>query len=987
MQFFTRWSTLVLALLCTCTVQANPSTSIDLSADHCAGDISMAAPACLMTTWYASPNGGTNAAGTRADPLALQSAFNSMSGGDEVVLLDGTYFTDNEVGIYFRSGTAGQPTLIRAENRWGAKISTTAQYQAFTIQDSDYVTVDGIEVEITDPSTQSFTNTSGFSTFRSNHITIKNCYAHDFGCNGFSFQSGDYFTLENSVARDNAKQSQLNCSGISIYQPKQLDQNDGYHMIIRNNVSFENEVNIPFVNGDVSADQPTDGNGIILDDFNNTQNGSTNGKFTGASLIENNLCYNNGGAGIKVFETENVMVRNNTCWHNLTIMRFYDGRFGEIDVAFTVGADITVANNIAVAANTDNVWAMNYTPAINPSNGYLQRYSNLFVGTVRMPGDNFWDAYGDDVQAGNQQGYPGFANPTVTLSGGFNSVRDFDQYFRLTAGSPAVNSAYTGQDWLGRNVFNDTDLEGDARPQGDARDKGCYEGTGDGGDPGFADDVVSVTAPSEFSPGQTFQVTVNYSASTTRDIAVRLEDPQNSYAQRANEGRQTVNAGTGTITFNLTAFDNVAIANNRYQIQTLVTETGGWWNERKDNFTTSNVSCVAGGNGNDVIGEVGSSSANANWTTVTLNNSYADPVVIIGALGMYGGQAATTRVRNVTSTSFQWRVDEWEYLDEGHNAETLSYMVVEAGRHTLANGAELVAGNLSVGTGYKTATYSALTATPTVFTSVNTENEAQAVNVRVRSVTSSDFQMQLQEEENGGTENGSRSHVEETVGWVVIGQGTSSGSGTDKFEAFTTANNVTQNNRTVNFEQSYGNDRQLFLHSQTRDGGDAGKMRFRHNDGYTGSQMKIFFQEEQSKDTELSHTTEAAGYLIFDTKGDIVGTEESARVAQAPQSERLDEDIIGPGTAEGTLTANLYPNPSQGQFTIALNLETTATQATLEVLDLTGRQVLQRSLALPNGLSQQMIDLTQANASRGVYLVRITDAQGAVLTAQRLLVQ
>ena len=472
-----RLSALALWLLTTPVTLVATPFPIDLSSDHCTGDRAQTT-VCARTTYYVGPGGSNRNPGTRAQPFGtIQYAFNTMSGGDEVVLLDGTYNTTNEVGIYFRSGTATQPTLIRAQNRWGAKIRTSAQYQAFTVQDSDYVTIEGIEVAVRDPASQAFVSTSGFSTFRSNHVTIRDCYAHDFGCNGFSFQGGDYFTLENSVARDNAKTSPLNCSGISIYQPKQLDNAVGYHNVIRGNVSFENEVNIPFENGEVRSDQPTDGNGIILDDFNNTQNGSANGKFTAASLIENNLCYNNGGSGVKVFETENVMVRHNTCWHNLTILRFYPGRFGEIDVSFTLGADITVANNIAVSRDEANTWAMNYTPAINPTNGYLQRYSNILVGAVRMPGNRFWDAYGDQVTTRGDQGYIGFVNPTVTLTGGINGVGDFDRYFRLTTGSAGVDQGYAGRDYLGRNVFNNRDLEGAGRPQGNARDIGCYEGT------------------------------------------------------------------------------------------------------------------------------------------------------------------------------------------------------------------------------------------------------------------------------------------------------------------------------------------------------------------------------------------------------------------------------------------------------------------------------------------------------------------------------
>ena len=434
---------------------------------------------CMPQQIYVSPSGNDNNAGTRNAPLEnIQTALNRMSGGDEVILLDGTYLTNNEVGLYFRSGTASQPTIVRAENPWGAKIMTTAQFQAFTVQDSDHVLIEGIEVGIQDPATQPFPNTSGFTSTRSNYVTFRNCYAHDFGCNGFSFQNGDYGTFEGNVSEGNAETSALNCSGFSVYQPNQLDNAAGYHIIIRGNVAFANRVDIPFVNGDVSADQPTDGNGIILDDYNNTQNGSTNGKFTAATLIENNLCFNNGGSGIKVFETENAMVRHNTCYHNLEVVRDYAARFGEIDISFTPGASLTVANNVAVSRDDDNTWAMNYTPAINPENGYMQRYRNILVGQVRMPDESrFWDAYGDMVQPRSQQDYPEFLNPTETVTAGFTSVDDFDQYFRLTNDSPGNDASWGGQDYLMRNIFATQDLEGVSRPTTGGSEIGAFEGT------------------------------------------------------------------------------------------------------------------------------------------------------------------------------------------------------------------------------------------------------------------------------------------------------------------------------------------------------------------------------------------------------------------------------------------------------------------------------------------------------------------------------
>lgn len=64
----------------------------------------------------------------------------------------------------------------------------------------------------------------------------------------------------------------------------------GFHIIVRGNILWDNS-NPP--NG-------TDGNGLIIDDFRNTQHGSTNGTYPNYTLVENNVAYHNGAYGVAV---------------------------------------------------------------------------------------------------------------------------------------------------------------------------------------------------------------------------------------------------------------------------------------------------------------------------------------------------------------------------------------------------------------------------------------------------------------------------------------------------------------------------------------------------------------------------------------------------------------------------------------------------------------------------------------------------------------
>jgi hypothetical protein len=64
------------------------------------------------------------------------------------------------------------------------------------------------------------------------------------------------------------------------------------------------------------------------------------------------------------------------------------------------------------------------------------------------------------------------------------------------------------------------------------------------------------------------------------------------------------------------------------------------------------------------------------WQTVTLPHKFSKPVVMFGGQPS-GNQPSTVRVRNVTPTSFQVRIEEWQYLDNIFPARTLSYYVME----------------------------------------------------------------------------------------------------------------------------------------------------------------------------------------------------------------------------------------------------------------------------------------------------------------------
>ena len=1022
-RFFLSFSCWLITLfLCAPTAQATTNGYDTVS------PVSEETEYCNGITYWVSPNGNNANDGLSPNSAVrtIQEAMNrtDVGGGDEVVIMDGTYdLGDNqETGVYDRVGTSSRKTTVRAQNRWGARIIGDAAFQIFVITRSKHVIIDGLWVGLRkNPADRIWPDCSGIRTEQgSNHITIRNCYVENMACNGIASVDGDYITIWGNVVRANAAGSELNCSGISIYQPLQIDEREERKILVARNVAYENTVNLDFQfpEAGIDIDQPTDGNGIIIDDFNNTQiiDDTQNPIYVGRVVVENNVCFNNGGAGVKVFETKNAVVRHNTCWHNLNVLKDFPAPFGEIDVSFTDGTELSVSNNIAVALPSGNVRALNYQQGANyQGNGYLSRYNNILVGEVTMPpNEDRWDAFGDDVQSGSNQNYVCFANATTNV-GIPDGRNQFDPFFRLNNNSPGINSAFTGDTHVG--VFNPNtssiesattgrDLENRQRPFEGGVDIGAYEGgTAAGscnGSTSFPDDLISLSAPSTVSPGQTVTVTVNYSASTTRDVAVRLEDPQSGFAMRAPEARQTVGPGTGTLTFNITINSNIAIANNRYQWQSVVNNVGQWW-PPLDNRNITGVSAVnnsggGGGNGGQ-IGEVGQSTNNHTWTTVNLSRTYADPIVILGALPTFGGDPSTLRVRNVTSTSFQWRVDEWEYRDEFHANETVAYMVVESGRHTLPSGLVLEAGRRVVGTSEIFVSYSALPGAVGVFGTITTENEAEAVCVRFRNVTSSDFRVRIEEEENGGSTVGAlpanidRSHVLENLDYVVITTGSNDGSGTNKLEVGTTPASVTENDFLIGFQNDYGSNRRFFANAITRVGGDPGVIRYRQNVGYTGEQVNIYYQEEASRDGEFAHgNAEAVAYMMFDNSGPL---NSSGSSLAAPTQVTNADGSLSEGTPElipntevvsafNEQSVTIYPNPNAGTFTLEVNSPLDLGRVRTELLDATGRRVHAEALQLAAGNNRVRVDARRLGLPAGVYTLRLLSAERGVLAARRV---
>jgi hypothetical protein len=400
----------------------------------------------------------------------IQKAHDVSNPGDIINVADGNYTADI---IISRSGTANKWITYKSINKYGATL-TNNWGAVFSIGSSSnlnvcYIILDGFDLKATG------TYGNGVaSDYGAHHITVKNCWAHDCGASGMQLNHGDYILAENNVCNGNSVLFDNLCgSGISIYGKKRVDTNSGFHIILRGNTCYMN------MNGPKSP--KSDGNGIIIDDLRCTQSYHSGYgtpidiNYTDyAVLIENNLCYGNEGAGVQVYLSNNVTVRNNTVYNN-QLRKTNDTWRGDLSVS--CAANIIFANNISVtntslrADGGSSDWlGYQYNCAIGAfaltGNEYGSNYSfyNNITYNVNNTSSNSIKTDGITVSIVGVNGNNCAVNPQFITPGILNSFN-----FHLQSTSAAINS--------GTSAYGlpTSDLDGLARVQGSFVDIGCYE--------------------------------------------------------------------------------------------------------------------------------------------------------------------------------------------------------------------------------------------------------------------------------------------------------------------------------------------------------------------------------------------------------------------------------------------------------------------------------------------------------------------------------
>ena len=344
--------------------------------------------------------------------------------------------------------------------------------------------------------------------------------------------------------------------------------------------------------------------------------------------------------------------------------------------------------------------------------------------------------------------------------------------------------------------------------------------------------------------------------------------------------------------------------------------------------------------------------------TVLLDRSYNQPVILAQSASTNGQDATVVRVTNVQSNRFSIYLAESSAGNGMHSDETVTYLVVEAGTHQLADGTRLEAGtvttNATVGelisNEWETVSLANdffTTAPPVVLTQVQTDTGEAFLATRQNNVTPDRFDVALEPEEDNTTQ-----HATETIGFLAIEAGTHA-TGSLLLEAHATPTSVTHDWHVVSFDRQYGTAPGLLSSLNSYTGSNNAHVRYQN---VSSGSVELKIGEDISHDTEINHSGESVAYVAIAGSGPLTGTVAQREIGQvgvitnlthASQTILLDRSFHAPvvfaqsPTAHGVDPVSVrIDNVQSDRFSIYLtepsdqnNLHNTAETVTYLVLE------------------------------------------------------
>lgn len=331
------------------------------------------------------------------------------------------------------------------------------------------------------------------------------------------------------------------------------------------------------------------------------------------------------------------------------------------------------------------------------------------------------------------------------------------------------------------------------------------------------------------------------------------------------------------------------------------------------------------------------------WLRVTFQSEFIEaPIITISPLSFNGSDPSTYRIRNITKSSFEIQIREWDYLNQIHNnAEDIFFLAMSPQLEKLGN-LPLAKGEILAKENWQTHFFETdFQTVPVVLTNIITDTENKTKVIQLRNVTTNGFEYRLQ-----GQESTTQALLDENIHFIAIENGETSLL-ENYFDVGRIDNSISSSWTTYNFPTKIM-ETGIFGHAQTTNETDSYSLRYKDlsEEGVTFS-----LQEEVSWDTEVQHGFENIGWLRM--KGDY----------SLFSSERIADNGNVIASIDDLEKLLIYPNPVVSQ----LSIESEKNILSLEIYSITG-QLIYSNNNFKNNIN---FKVNLESMKSGLYILRL----------------
>ena len=318
--------------------------------------------AALGNELWVSPTGSDGADGSQGAPLQTINAAAAQAGpGTKIILTEGQYVGPIQIAS---SGGDSNPIHLTAPSGVKAEIvydQANGQGEAVRITGSHIVvsnlTITGLNA--------SQANNYGYGILvegrdaDAHHIIISGNTVSGFSIGGIAANWTNHVHIEGNRVFGNSNWGAEGGSGISILETSDAGGYGATNRIMGNTV-YDNRQLVDSTK--IGQNSITDGNCIQLDRLDIGPGAGQQ------AVVQDNIAYSCGGRGVNVWDSSNVVVRNNVTWHN--------GLTASLNAeVYVEGDNVSLIGN--VLAPRPGAEALVGTPALTENNQVLNPEATL----------------------------------------------------------------------------------------------------------------------------------------------------------------------------------------------------------------------------------------------------------------------------------------------------------------------------------------------------------------------------------------------------------------------------------------------------------------------------------------------------------------------------------------------------------------------------------------------------------------------------------